>query len=162
MLSLGAAAFDHHGRMHSTFQTNLETLNSASAHPDTIAFWAKHPEAYKRTRIKARPPDEAMTEFVSWLERLPDRPVLVGYPITFDFMFVYWYIMKFVGKSPCSFSGLDIKTLAYDRMRVPYRDVSKKTMPTSWFPETRGKKHDTLDDAISQGHLFFNVLGAKK
>lgn len=158
MLSLGAASFDHHGRHILSFEVNLETLPGAVPDPETIRFWNQHPKAYKATRVDMKSPKVAMEEFDYWLHQMPNRPVLIGYPITFDFMFVYWYMMKFVGKSCFSFSGLDIKTLVHDRLKTPYRDVSKKTMPSNWLPVPDPKlKHHALKDAIAQGHLFFRV-----
>jgi len=37
----------------------------------------------------------------------PGKPVFVGYPAGFDFLFVYWYLIRFTGESPFSFSALD-------------------------------------------------------
>jgi hypothetical protein len=35
--------------------------------------------------------------------------VFVAYPAGFDFLFMYWYMIRFVGESPFSFSALGIK-----------------------------------------------------
>jgi hypothetical protein len=29
-----------------------------------------------------------------WLKGLPGRPVFAAYPVAFDFMFVYWYLIR--------------------------------------------------------------------
>jgi hypothetical protein len=98
-----------------------------------------------------------MTRYVDWLEKLPGKPVFVGYPVAFDFLFVYWYLIRFVGRSPFSHSALDIKTLAMDRLRVDYRQATKRNMPKRWF-SARPHTHVALDDAIEQGELFCNIL----
>jgi len=36
-------------------------------------------------------PETAMRRYVLWLKALPGKPVFVGYPAGFDFLFVYWY-----------------------------------------------------------------------
>lgn len=85
------------------------------------------------------------------------RPVFVAYPAAFDFMFVYWYLIRFTGESPFSHSALDIKTYAMVLLHKPYRESTKKNMPVHWFdplPHT----HQALDDAMEQGALFCNML----
>jgi hypothetical protein len=91
-----------------------------------MAWWAKHPEAWEASRRDPRPPADAMADYVGWLDALPGKPVFVGYPAAFDFLFVYWYLMRFVGRSPLSFSALDIKTMA---MMMPGTDYTWEKAP---------------------------------
>ena len=72
-------------------------------------------------------------------------------------MFVYWYLMKYVGRSPFSHSALDIKTLAMARLGLDYRQCSKRNFPARWFTDHK-HSHVALDDAIEQGHLFLHIL----
>ena len=98
-----------------------------------------------------------MMRYVAWLEALPGKPVFVAYPAGFDFTFVYWYLMRFAGKSPFGFSAIDIKTYAMALMRTSYRATTKRSMPIHWFdklPHT----HVAVDDAKEQGALFCNML----
>jgi hypothetical protein len=81
----------------------------------------------------------------------------VGYPAGFDFLFVYWYLIRFAGESPFSFSALDIKTYAMAMLKTGYRDAVKRNMPRRWFDE-RPHTHVALDDALEQGALFCNML----
>ena len=157
MLSFASAAYAAGKTLVGTFSANLELLPDASGHPDTMAWWAERPAAWQASRRNPRRPADAMTEYVAWLEALPGTPVFVGYPAAFDFLFVYWYLMKFVGRSPFSFSALDIKTMAMVLMKTGYRDVAKKTMPKRWFGTSR-HTHVSLDDAIEQGELFCTML----
>jgi hypothetical protein len=157
MLSVGAAAYRGDGTLVGTFTVNLATLAGASGDPDTMEWWAKKPEAWAACREDPRPPEEAMHAFAAWLEALPGRPIFVAYPATFDFMFVVWYLERFAGRNPFSFSGLDVKTLAMALMRCDFSDAVKRNMPKRWFGEPR-TKHIALDDAIAQGELFCNML----
>lgn len=157
MLSFGSAAFRADGRLVSTFEANLETLPGAKGHPDTMEWWAGQPEAWAVHRNNLRAPSNAMTEYVVWLKGLPARPVFVGYPAGFDFLFVYWYLMRFVGESPFSFSALDIKTYAMAVLGTEFRETTKKNMPRRWFGKKR-HTHRALDDAIEQGELFIAIL----
>jgi hypothetical protein len=157
MLSFGSAAYLSDKTLVATFSANLECLPDASAHPDTMAWWAKHPEAWEASRKDPRPPVDAISDYVKWLDELPGPPVFVGYPVAFDFMFVYWYLIRFAGRSPFSFSALDIKTMAMLMLGKEYRRSTKRDMLKRWF-DALPHSHMALDDAIEQGALFCNML----
>lgn len=157
MLSFASAAYTADKKLVDTFSANLETLSDAQAHPNTKAWWDKNPEAWAECRQDCQQPEQAMKDYVEWLKQLPGKPVFVGYPAAYDFMFVYWYMIKFVGESPFSHSALDIKTYAMAVLKKGYRESTKRNMPKRWFdklPHT----HVALDDAIEQGALFCNIL----
>jgi hypothetical protein len=75
-----------------------------------MEWWRSQPEAWAACRKNPEPPEAVMPCYVAWLKSLPNRPVFVGYPAAFDFMFVYWYLIRFAGVSLFSHSALDIKT----------------------------------------------------
>jgi hypothetical protein len=160
MLSFGSAAFTADKRLIRTFEANLELLPDACGHPATMAWWQTQPEAWAACRENLRDPAVAMPEYVWWLKALPGKPVFVGYPATFDFLFVYWYLIQFAGESPFSFSALDIKTYAMAVLGTGYRDAVKRNMPRHWFGN-RPHTHKALDDAIGQGELFCNMLAER-
>ena len=170
MLQFGAAAFDpsqpdiEAARTPiSTFKANLTLLPDAGQCPDTMAWWAKQGDAYENTHKDAQDPDVIMPAFLEWCRGLPGKPVLVGYPVTYDFMFLYWYSLMFgglaVGQKPVfGFSGIDIKSIVSERLGIPYRNVGKRGMPRRWFKGAPQHTHDGLDDAVGQGVLFVNIL----
>ena len=158
MLSLGSAAYTEDCERVSTFSMNLELLEGATGHPDNMAWWGENQAAWEASRREPRPPAEAMPEYAEWLEDLPGRPVFVGYPAAWDFMFVQWYLHRFAGRSPFGHSALDIRSYAMAVLREPYWRISKSTMPERWIPEAR-HTHVAVDDAIEQGELFCNILG---
>lgn len=157
MLSFGSAAYTADKQLISTFSANLETLSNASPHPKTAEWWASQPEAWQACRRDLESPGPAMLRYVSWLKALPGRPVFVAYPAGFDFLFIYWYLIRFAGESPFSHSALDIKTYAMALLRTDYRNSTKKNMPKHWF-DPFAHTHVALDDAIEQGALFCNML----
>lgn len=122
-----------------------------------MKWWGSQPEAWRACRENLQPPATVMQNYVTWLKSLPGKPVFVGYPVTFDFMFVYWYLIKFTGHSPFSYSALDIKTFAMVMLNKPYRQSTKRNMPQHWF-DKMPHTHIALDDAIEQGALFCNML----
>lgn len=160
MLSFGAAAFEIGSTTPlATFEANLDPLPGAVQDPKTMAFWAMNPEAWKYVTSKTRKPSEVMPLFVSWVKALGNRPVMVGYPVTFDFMFLHWYILRYggVSESPLGFQGLDIKTLVAERLGIPFSSVSKRVMPKEWFEGAPKHNHTALQDAVGQGVMFVNM-----
>ncbi|WP_045746261.1 3'-5' exoribonuclease domain-containing protein [Actinoplanes rectilineatus] len=160
MLSFGSAAFTADGRLAATFSANLQTLPDAAGHPDTMAWWETQPEAWAACRADTEHPESVMVRYRSWLEELPGRPVFVGYPAAFDFMFVYWYLIRFAGSSPFAHSALDLKTYAMALLGTDYRATVKRAMPRRWFGAAR-HTHVALDDAIEQGELFCAMLAER-
>ena len=161
MLSFGSAAYSAAKALNSTFTANLETLPEACAHPKTAKWWATQPEAWAACRNNLEDPTAAMTRYVAWLKSLPGRPVFVAYPAGFDFLFVYWYLIRFAGESPFSHSALDVKTFAMALLKRDYRDSTKQNMPKRWF-DPLPHSHIALDDAIEQGALFCNMLSENR
>ncbi len=157
MLSFASAAYTADKVLVSTFSANLETLPEASAHPETAKWWATQPEAWAACRADLEDPQSAMTRYVNWIRTLKGKPVFVAYPAGFDFLFVYWYLIRFVGESPFSHSALDIKSYAMAVLGTGYRESTKRNMPRQWF-DRHPHTHIALDDAIEQGALFCNML----
>jgi hypothetical protein len=157
MLSFASVAFDDDGQEVACFSRNLATLEGAAGHPETMAWWAAHTVAWDACRVDASAPAEAMLAYVDWIEGLRGKPVFVAYPAAFDFLFVYWYLMRFAGRSPFSHSALDIKTFAMAVLKTKYRDATKRHMPRRWFPAVK-HSHVALDDAREQGLLFTAML----
>jgi DNA polymerase III alpha subunit (gram-positive type) len=162
MLSFASAAFRADKTLLGTFTANLELMPGASGHPDTMQWWSERSEAWQAARTNQRPPQEVMREYVGWLDALPGLPVFVGYPAAFDFMFVYWYLMQFAGRSPFSFSALDLKTMAMMLLKRDYRRSTKSAMPKRWFDAALPHSHVALDDALEQGALFCNMLAESR
>jgi hypothetical protein len=157
MLSFASAAYTPDKELKGTFEANLETLPGATAHPETAKWWEGQPEAWAACRENLEPPQRAMQRYVKWLGELDGSPVFVGYPAAYDFLFVYWYLIQFTGKSPFSHSALDMKTLAMTLLGSGYRDATKRNMPKRWFDDLP-HTHKALDDALEQGALFCNML----
>jgi hypothetical protein len=164
MLSLGAAAFLEDGTMVSTWTANFDLLEGAEGDEDTMRWWSTQPEAWEACRKDPKRPRDAMFEFHDWLTDLEAeyKPVFVGYPAGFDFLFVYWYLIKFVGESSFSFSALDIKTYAAAVLGIPFRQSTKKNYPRRWFEGQPKHNHVALQDAIGQGMLFIKMLQGNK
>ena len=161
MLSFASAAYRANKTLLSTFAANLEALPGAASHPQTMEWWCERPEAWAAARQNLQPPETAMRNYLEWVKALPGTPVFVAYPAVFDFMFVYWYLVRFTGESPFSHSAVDVKTYAMALLNKPYRRSGKAGMPNRWFDDLP-HTHLALDDAIEQGALFCNMLAENK
>src|SRR5947209_2535578 len=98
MLSLGSAAYAASKKLLGTFSANFLTLRGATADPETMDWWKGHPDAWAECRRDLQDPVVVMPSYVSWLKSLPGEPVFVAYPAAYDFMFVYWYLIRFAGE----------------------------------------------------------------
>ncbi|WP_018952898.1 exonuclease domain-containing protein [Thioalkalivibrio sulfidiphilus] len=158
MLSLASVAYDPEGNELGSFSVNLETLEGAEAHPRMVEWWAQFPEAWDACRKDLVAPEPAMQAYADWIEALPGRAVFVGWPAGWDFMWVYWYLMRFTGRRPFHENALDIRTYAMALRRLEYRKSGKSYLPKRWFSEQRPHTHVALDDAREQGELFMHML----
>ncbi|HXZ98860.1 MAG TPA: exonuclease [Candidatus Binatia bacterium] len=158
MISLASAAFRTDGVLIGTWSANLLPLEGAAPDPETELWWAEHPDALAATAAGRRPPEEAMAEYASWVEGLPGAPVFVAYPVGFDFTFVYWYLVRFTGRSVFGQSGLDMRSFAMAVLRRKYRHSGKQAWPSRWRSPELPHTHVALDDALEQGRQFCAML----
>lgn len=105
-------------------------------------------------------PAEAMRDATRWIaERSAGgAPVLVAYPLSFDWSWLYWYFVRFTGGSPFKHSRCyDIKTAVAVKCGIPVVDSGLKQLP----PELQAQHahtHHAVDDAIAQAEIFANVF----
>jgi hypothetical protein len=88
MLSFASAAYTADKTLVSTFTANLDPLPGAQGDAKTMEWWATQPEAWAACRKDTRDPTAVMPEYATWLDALPGKPVFVGYPVAYDFLFV--------------------------------------------------------------------------
>lgn len=158
MLSFGSTAFAPDGTPLGTFSVNLDTLPGAAPHPATSAWWAQFPDAWQACRQNPRPPAEAMHAYLGWLRQLPGSPVFLGWPATWDFMWIYWYLIKFTGERPFAENGLDLRSYAMGMRGGSFRQTRRAYLPQRWFDPALPHTHVALDDAKEQGKVFLNML----
>jgi hypothetical protein len=163
MLSFGAAVcgrFDGKGftaldPTQHTFYRELRPI-SPDFVPDALAV-----SGLDRDELSAHgaDPDQAMTDFRSWVAEVSAgaKPIVVGYPACYDWMWLYWYLIRFGGQSPFGHSGcMDMKTMFALKSGRSIAFVGKRSMP-SHLLSNRPHTHNALDDAVEQGELFANL-----
>lgn len=169
MVQLGAALYDWTGKELGTFSCNIEDADGTTRDPDTMLWWAKQeiefPGIMERLMRDRVAPVAAMLEFTSFVEQSEKQHrakiVVVAYPATFDFMHIYYNLMRYVGRSCIGISALDLKTLTMPLFPGRgYRGYGRKDFPKEWFSEHLPHTHDALADGREQAFLFFSVVGA--
>ena len=161
MLSFATAAFDLEKNLVGTFDANLQLLDGAEPDEDTMKFWnetAGNKKAYAATRVNPQDPAVVMERYAAWLKCLPGTPIFVGYPAAYDFKWIDYYAIRFLGNNPFSFSRvIDVKTYAWSKLGNSFLSCTKRNMPSKWF-DNLPHTHVALDDAIEQGAMFVNMV----
>jgi len=114
-----------------------------------------------RLVTEGRDPEEAMTEASRWVRGIAavGRPVLVAYPLSFDWTWLYWYFTRFsVDGSPFNHSGcFDLKTAYSVKAHLPISAARRSGLP-EWLRSESRHTHHALDDAIEQAEIFANLM----
>jgi ribonuclease T len=101
-------------------------------------------------------PAAAMMRFAKWVAKVSGdaRPVFVGFNAPFDWMFIHWYCMHFLGENPFGYSALDLKAYYMGKCGVDlWAETSMSKLPPRFAPK-RSLSHLALDDAIQQAEIF--------
>ena len=114
-----------------------------------------------RLCTEGKAPQQAMTEAYRWVKQLAGnrKPVLVAYPLSFDWAWLYWYFIRFSSEgSPFNHSQcFDIKTAFAIKASVPIAAAGRSKLLHFLRPEKR-HTHHALEDAIEQAEIFANLF----
>jgi hypothetical protein len=109
-------------------------------------------------------PSDAMRDAAQWVldQAATSRPVLIGFPVVFDWMFLHWYFVRFVGQSPFGFgNALDIKTIYQQKAGVTLDAAGLYDIPPDLSSPRHPHTHNALDDAIAQAEIFNRLFDWK-
>lgn len=114
-----------------------------------------------RLCLEGGAPEHVMGEACRWIKETAGigRPVLVAYPLSFDWTWLYWYFIQFSSQgSPFEYSRcFDIKTALSIKASIPISEAGRSKLPLS-LRSMRSHTHHALDDAIEQAEIFANVF----
>jgi hypothetical protein len=106
-------------------------------------------------------PERAMRDAYEWITGIAGvaKPVLVAYPLSFDWAWLYWYFVQFSQKgSPFNHSlCFDMKTAYAVKASVPISEAGRSKILPQLLPNRR-HTHHALDDAIEQAEIFGNLF----
>jgi hypothetical protein len=155
MFSYGAVSWNPETGEHREFFSNVQHLPGSSW--DEAARQLYSDELLKVLEHEPERPAVSMRRFNDWLLALGGRPIFVGYPASFDFVWIYWYLHNFHGRCPFGFQALDLKTAAWMLNATEFRKTQKASMPKRWFNPALVHTHHPLDDAKEQMFLFKSI-----
>jgi DNA polymerase III epsilon subunit-like protein len=115
----------------------------------------------ERLSAEGKSPKVAMEEAGEWVTKVAGkgRPVLVAYPLSFDWSWLYWYFVRFAkAGSPFRHSRcFDIKTAIAVKGHLPISEASRpKLFP--FLQSSHAHTHNALDDAAEQAEIFAKVF----
>lgn len=114
-----------------------------------------------RLTVEGESPEESMTEACRWVTEYAGKakPVLVAYPLSFDWSWLYWYFMKFSKDgSPFDYSRcFDIKTAFSVKASIPISEAGRSRLYPSLLSKHK-HNHHALADAIEQAEIFANIF----
>jgi hypothetical protein len=114
-----------------------------------------------RLCVEGIAPELAMIEAFHWITANANgaKPVLVAYPLSFDWTWLYWYFTNFCPKgSPFDYSRcFDIKTAHAVKAGIPISRAGRSKLD-SYLSSKRQHTHHAVDDAIEQAEIFANIF----
>jgi ribonuclease T len=155
LLSIGACTVFE---PQSTFYVELQPINDQS----TAEAAHVHKLSLKRLVMEGIPPVDAMQRFEAWLAEQSDssnQPVFVAFNAAFDWMFVNYYFIHYLGRNPFGHAALDIKALYMGRAGVRWSETSWRNISPQLVDDT-ALTHHALQDAIDQAGLFKKLLAS--
>ena len=116
LLSVTAVMTTERGAAIGTFTASVRELLGATVHPVALHHWRQRPDDWLTTHRGSRPPAVAMAAFARWTEQRPGATVFVADPNEPDYLFLYWYLQRFLGRWP--FARTDTDAALRDRLVV--------------------------------------------
>jgi hypothetical protein len=159
MISLGMAVV---GRPDLTFYTELRPISDEFV-PAALAV-----SGLDRDRLlrEAPPPRDAMGAAAKWINglRKQGRPVFLAGPAVFDGMFVHWYFMRFLGKSPFSASGagIDLRSYWMGLNGCEWAGTRKSSIIRRLGIEGLEHTHHAGEDAAELAAVFEAILASRE
>jgi hypothetical protein len=115
----------------------------------------------RRLLLEGESPENAMDAAYRWIvdHEFYGKPVLVAYPLSFDWTWLYWYFVRYAAQgSPFGYSRCyDLKTAVAVKGSLPITLAGRSRLEApllSRHPHT----HHAVDDAIAQAEIFANVF----
>lgn len=151
MLSLGACVV---GRTEEEFYVELKPLND-NAVPEALKVTGFNMDELSQSGVL---PEVAMLKLKEWVLQVSNgaSPIFVGFNAGFDWSFVNWYFIHFLGENLFGFAPLDIKSYYMGLTGCRWKETKSSKIRPEFQPATPGN-HNALADAKSQGEMFHKM-----
>jgi DNA polymerase III epsilon subunit-like protein len=153
LLSIGACTLTHPRR---TFYTEL-IPDKDQVDPRAAEI---HGLDMSRLSREGLPPEEALRQFAAWItEVVPQgrKPLMVGFNLPFDWMFINDYFHRYMGSNPFGHSAVDIKAVYLGASGRSWAETSGSYLHQRYH-DGNELTHDALEDAIAQAIIFEGIL----
>jgi DNA polymerase III epsilon subunit-like protein len=141
----------------STFYVELKPINENI----TAESMNVHKLSMQRLRLEGVTPEEALQRFEEWLksQTAPSvQPVFVAFNAAFDWMFINYYFIHYLGHNPFGHAALDIKAFYMGQAGVPWSQTSWRFISPQ-YAEKSELTHHALQDALDQAEVFKKTIG---
>lgn len=158
MLSLGMAVV---GRAELRFYTELRPISDQFV-PQALAVCGLDRERLEREAPSAEMAMEAAGRWVNGLRKI-GRPVFLAGPAVWDGMFVHWYFMRFVGKSPFGMtgSGIDLRSYWMGMTDCEWVESRKGAIKHALGIRDLPHTHNAGEDAAELAAVFEAILKSR-
>lgn len=155
MLSLGACLV---GQRDEGFYVEIKPLNDQAV-PDALKVSGFDLVKLAKT---GEQPEVAIARLRDWLKRISGaaKPVFVGFNAGFDWSFVNWYFIHFLGENPFGFAPVDIKSFYMGLTGCTWAETKSSRIRPEFQPEKSGD-HNALVDARAQAEMFEKMLAIR-
>ena len=155
MLSLGMSVV---GQSERTFYTELKPISEKFV-PQALEVAGLDREKLLRT---APDPEAAITEAAKWINQLRPlgRPVFLAGPAVWDGMYIHWYFMNYLGKSPFgqTGSGIDLRSFWMGLTGCEWVESRKGKIKHALDINDLPHTHHAGEDAAELAEVFSRVL----
>jgi ribonuclease T len=117
----------------------------------------------QQLKLKGKEPKEAMKKFADWIAKVSGdkkKPIFVASPIAFDWCFVNYYFIKFLGYNPFGVSGIDLKSVWIGKTDSKWHVTTIDDIKKKLGLENIAHTHNALEDAKEQSTIFRKMMGS--
>ncbi|MDF1562987.1 MAG: 3'-5' exonuclease [Deltaproteobacteria bacterium] len=164
MISLGAWVVGKDRQQEgTTFYAELEPISEK--YQEAALKVAAPGKTHAQLYTDGEDPQMVMIRFVDWVKdqarRYGGSPTFVAHNAPFDWMFVTWYLWRYVEENPFGWAAVDTRALFFGMSDAGWSKTRLEQIKQR-FPLDRMHKHHALEDAIEQGELFLKLLEARR
>lgn len=156
MLSLGACVV---GGKDEGFYVEIKPLND-NAVPEALKVSGFDLAELAKSGDTA---EDAMAKLRDWVKKVSRaaKLVFVGFNAGFDWSFVNWYFIHFLGENPFGFAPLDVKAYYMGLIGCDWEETKSSRIRPEFQPAKPGD-HNALTDARAQAEMFEKMRAAER
>lgn len=148
MLSIGACVV---GNLEASFYAELKPISEQFLDEAMIVVG----KPLKHFVKHGHEPKATMVQFEEWISANSSgqTSVFVGFNAAFDWAFVNWYFLTYLGRNPFGIGAIDIKSYFMGLTGGSWEGTRSSRIPDR-FKGAAEQTHNALDDARSQAQMF--------